>query len=100
MEAPCRPRLSSRCHGAFVLGSGVLDCRTDGSDDPEGSTSTAESRGGIARFVGVTFLRTWPMWWTAALVAAVPAPLLSLLFLTGGLGPLAGAAWLLRGSSR
>lgn len=62
--------------------------------------STAESRGGIAGFFGVTFLWTWSMWWTAALVPAIPGPLLSLLFLTGGLGPLAGAAWLLRGSSR
>lgn len=61
--------------------------------------SSAQPRGAIAGFVVVTFLWTWSMWWTAALVPGIPAPLLSLLFLTGGLGPLAGAAWLLRGSS-
>lgn len=61
--------------------------------------SVPEARSGISGFVAVTFLWTWSMWFAAALVPGIPGPLLSLLLLTGGLGPLAGAAWLLRGSS-
>ena len=50
----------------------------------------------VIAYAVVTFAWTWSLWWTAALVPGLPGPVLFLLFMTGGLGPLAGAAWLVR----
>jgi uncharacterized protein len=50
----------------------------------------------VLPYVLVTFAWTWTWWWTIATVTGLPAGLRSLLFLTGGLGPLLGAAWLVR----
>jgi uncharacterized protein len=48
----------------------------------------------LVSYVAITFTWTWSLWWTAALVPGLPGPVVPLLFLTGGLGPLLGAAWL------
>jgi len=50
----------------------------------------------LVPYVAIAFTWTWSLWWTAALVPGLPAPATSLLFLTGGLGPLVGAAWVAR----
>ena len=47
----------------------------------------------LVPYVAIAFTWTWSLWWTAALVPGLSGPVVSLLFLTGGLGPLAGAAW-------
>ena len=44
----------------------------------------------------VVFAWTWSLWWLAAGLPAPPGPLGAMLFLTGGLGPLVGAAWVVR----
>ena len=53
----------------------------------------------VIAYAVVTVAWTWSLWWTAALVPDLPGPVRFLLFMTGGLGPLAGAAWLLRAGS-
>jgi uncharacterized protein len=45
----------------------------------------------VPLFFVLAFAWTWALWWTAA-VLRLPAPLQFMVFLTGGLGPLVGAA--------
>lgn len=51
-----------------------------------------QGRAPMARYVVVTFAWTWSLWWTAALWTEPPDVVLAMLFMTGGLGPLVGAA--------
>jgi uncharacterized protein len=51
----------------------------------------------VAAFFVLTFAWTWSAWWAAAAIGRTfTEPLGLLLFLTGGLGPLVGAAWMVR----
>ena len=50
----------------------------------------------LVPYVVIAVTWTWSLWWLAALVPGLPGPAVSLLFLTGGLGPLLGAAWVVR----
>jgi uncharacterized protein len=50
----------------------------------------------LATYAAVTFGWTWSFWAMLALAPDLPAPWSTLLFLTGGLGPLVGAASLVR----
>jgi uncharacterized protein len=52
-----------------------------------------QARVAVLPYLVVAFAWTWSFWWLAAALTAPPDPLLNLLFLTGGLGPLAGAGW-------
>jgi uncharacterized protein len=55
----------------------------------------------FVRYGVVTFGWTWTLWWTAALAApALPSLVVTLLFVLGGLGPLLGAAAVLRSADR
>lgn len=54
----------------------------------------------VLPYVLVTFAWTWAMWWTAATIRRGPGGLTTLLFLTGGLGPLLGAAWVVHRGGR
>jgi uncharacterized protein len=47
----------------------------------------------VVQYVVATFTWTWSLWWTAAAIPQLPAAPQLLLFMTGGLGPLVGAAW-------
>jgi uncharacterized protein len=51
-------------------------------------------------FFALTFAWTWSLWWTVAAFPRLPGPWPFLLFLTGGLGPLVGAAWVVRHGGR
>lgn len=56
---------------------------------------------GFPGYVVVTLTWTWSIWWTlAATGRAFGDPSIMPLFLLGGLGPLAGAAWVVRGEQR
>jgi len=61
---------------------------------------SGHERGGppsAGTFYGVTFAWTWALWWAAAATAgSVAEPAGAMLYMTGGLGPLLGAVWLLR----
>jgi uncharacterized protein len=50
----------------------------------------------VLAYFAVAFGWTWALWWTTAAFSRLPAPLSFLLFMTGGLGPLVGAAWVVR----
>lgn len=50
----------------------------------------------VLLYVLIAFGRTWSLWWAAAVFTRLPGPLLSVLLLTGGIGPLLGAAWVVR----
>jgi uncharacterized protein len=51
----------------------------------------------VAVYFALTFVWTWAAWWSAAAIGReFTEPLVLLLFLTGGLGPLVGAAWTIR----
>lgn len=51
----------------------------------------------VLSYVTLTFAWTWSLWWSAAAFSQLPGPLL---FITGGLGPLVGAAWLVSRGDR
>lgn len=57
---------------------------------------TQRRRVPVGRFFGIAFAWTWTFWWTVALTQLDG----SLLFFTGGLGPLVGAAWVVGRSGR
>jgi uncharacterized protein len=63
---------------------------------PRRSTGTAD----IVGYVALTVGWTWSFWSALAALPDLPAPGPLLLHLTGGLGPLVGAAWVLRGRDR
>jgi len=50
-----------------------------------------QGQASVLSYVASTFAWTWSFWWSAAAFDQLPGPLL---FITGGLGPLVGAAWL------
>lgn len=54
----------------------------------------------VAGYLLVTFAWSWSLWWTAAAFPRLPAALSFPLFLTGGLGPLLGAMWVVRRRGR
>ena len=47
----------------------------------------------VRPYFALAFGWTWALWWTAAAFPQLPG---SLLFMTGGLGPLMGAAWIVQ----
>ena len=62
--------------------------------------ATSRGRLPLLAYFALTFAWTWSLWWTAAAAARwlpqLPGPVLFMLFMTGGLGPLMGAAWVVR----
>jgi uncharacterized protein len=52
----------------------------------------------LAAYFVLTFAWTWSLWWTAAVVTGLPGPLSFLVFMAGGLGPVAGTAWVVHRS--
>lgn len=54
----------------------------------------------VGGYLLVTFAWSWSLWWTAAAFPGLPAELALPLFLTGGLGPLIGAVWVVRRRGR
>ncbi len=63
--------------------------RTGSHESPRGQRPTLT-------YFGIAFAFTWSLWWTAAATGrSVAEPVGLLLYMTGGLGPLVGAAWLL-----
>lgn len=57
----------------------------------DGKDARRHGPASVLLYFVVTFAWTWSLWWSAAAFAHLPG---TLLFITGGLGPLLGAAWL------
>ena len=72
--------------------------RPDGSSKPPGDAHRPRPRHRpVLPYFVLAFVWTWALWWTAA-AAPLSGPVAFVAFMTGGLGPLVGAAWVVRRS--